>query len=154
MMELEEFAQQVGCSPELIRHYEKLSLLDRPKSRLLERPLYSVKDHDRVCLIRQARFMGFDLTALKELLLLADQPDKDPYLPGQLANLHLERLEGRIELMSALAEELRILAQKKMRVEGQNSAEQIIQALRERAALYQADWPRWEKDEMEASEEE
>lgn len=152
-MEISEFSKQVGCSPELIRHYEKLALLKQPKHKLLERPLYTLQDVERVCLIRQARFMGFDLMALKELLMLADQPEEDPYLPGQLAHLHLVRLESRIELMNALAEELRTLAQQKVRTEGQNSAAQIIQALKDRAAFYQADWPRWEGSEVETSEE-
>jgi DNA-binding transcriptional MerR regulator len=89
-----EVARLSGCSPETIRHYEKLELLAAP--------LRSSSGYRRY-----GRELGLDLRTIGELLTLADHPDADCRAVDGIASKHLQQIEARIELLQKLADELR-----------------------------------------------
>ncbi|HRQ56704.1 MAG TPA: helix-turn-helix domain-containing protein [Azoarcus taiwanensis] len=123
-----EAAQMSGCSPETIRHYERLGLLGAaPRSaggyRVFDRPTI-----ERLGFIRHGRELGLDLETIRELLALADDPDAECGEADRIAARHLALLEVRIAAMQKLAEELRSMTEQQCA--GHRVAEcRIIEAL-------------------------
>ncbi|AGA34081.1 Transcriptional regulator, MerR family [Thioalkalivibrio nitratireducens DSM 14787] len=108
-MRIGEVARLSGCSPETIRHYEKLGLLETPLRSTSGYRRYDVAAVDRLGFIRHGRELGLDLRAIGELLALADHPDADCRAVDRIASRHLERIEARIASLQQLAEELRAM---------------------------------------------
>lgn len=124
-----EVAARTGCSPESIRHYEKLGLLSPPWRGEQGYRSYDQATLERVSFIRHGRSLGLDLHSIRELLELSDNPDTDCATADEIANRHLEHLEERIAALQTLTEELRQVAHK---CEGGKAANcQIIRALYE-----------------------
>ncbi|WP_447555461.1 MerR family transcriptional regulator [Vreelandella sp. EE22] len=102
-----EVAKRTGCSPESIRHYEKLGLLTPPSRGEQGYRLYSDAALSRVGFIRHGRELGLDLHTIQELLALSDQPERSCATVDDIASRHLNHLEERIRALQALAGELR-----------------------------------------------
>jgi DNA-binding transcriptional MerR regulator len=102
-----EVARLSGCSPETIRHYEKLELLAAPLRSSSGYRRYDLEAVDRLGFIRHGRELGLDLRTIGELLTLADHPDADCRAVDGIASKHLQQIEARIELLQKLADELR-----------------------------------------------
>ena len=102
-----DVAARTGCSPESIRHYEKLGLLPPPKRGEQGYRLYSQAALERIGFIRHGRSLGLDLHNIQELLELSDHPDTDCSAADDIASRHLAHLEARIAKLQALADELR-----------------------------------------------
>lgn len=102
-----EVATRTGCSPESIRHYEKLGLLPPPKRSEQGYRHYDQAALERIGFIRHGRNLGLDLHSIQELLALSDHPDTDCGAADDIATRHLQHLEARIAKLQALAEELR-----------------------------------------------
>lgn len=100
-------ATRTGCSPESIRHYEKLGLLPQPKRSEQGYRYYDRATVERIGFIRHGRHLGLHLDAIRELLELSDNPDADCTAADDLASHHLQQLEERIASLQALADELR-----------------------------------------------
>lgn len=105
-----ELAALSGCSPETIRHYERLGLLATPQRTANGYRLYNADTADRLGFIRHGRELGLDLHTIRELLALADNPDADCAAADRIASRHLESLEARIAALQKLADELRAVA--------------------------------------------
>ncbi len=130
MLKIGEVARLSGCSPETIRHYEKLKLLEPPKRGANGYRLYTEEAINRLGFIRHGRALGLDLQTISELLALADDPDADCSAADRIASHHLKLLEERIESLSRLADELRAVISQ---CRGGRVAEcRIIEALFER----------------------
>lgn len=110
LLRIGELAGSSGCSPETIRHYERLGLLARPQRTANGYRLYSPETADRLGFIRHGRELGLDLQTIRELLALADNPDADCAAADRIASRHLESLEARIAALQKLADELRVVA--------------------------------------------
>lgn len=107
-----DVAQRSGCSPETIRHYEKLGLLQPPQRSANGYRLYTLEAVKRLGFIRNGRALGLDLDTIRELLELAEQPDADCSTADRIAQRHLQLVEARIESLTRLAGELRhVIAQ-------------------------------------------
>jgi DNA-binding transcriptional MerR regulator len=104
-----EVARFSGCSPETIRHYEKLGLLEAPLRSSNGYRLYDIHAVDRVGFIRHGRELGLDLRTIGELLALADHPDADCRAVDGIASRHLKLIEARIASLQQLADELRAM---------------------------------------------
>lgn len=102
-----EVANRTHCSPESIRHYEKLGLLTPPKRSEQGYRLYDQAALERIGFIRHGRSLGLDLHSIQELLALSDNPDTDCTAADDIASRHLQHLEERITALQALADELR-----------------------------------------------
>ncbi|SFM63109.1 MerR family transcriptional regulator [Halopseudomonas yangmingensis] len=102
-----DVARRTGCSPESIRHYEKLGLLHAPQRGAQGYRRYDQTSLERIGFIRHGRHLGLDLQSIQELLSLADNPDTDCTLADDIASRHLQQLEQRITALQALADELR-----------------------------------------------
>jgi DNA-binding transcriptional MerR regulator len=107
-----EVARSSGCSPETIRHYEKLGLLEPPRRGANGYRRYSSDAIDRLGFIRHGRDLGLDLATIRELLRLADDPEADCEEADRIASHHLGRLEARIAALQRLADELRSVVSK------------------------------------------
>ena len=127
-----EVARLSGCSPETIRHYEKLGLLEPPARSSSGYRLYDIDAVDRLGFIRHGRELGLDLRTIGELLGLADHPDADCRAVDTIASKHLEQIEARIASLQQLADELRAMVSQ---CRGGRVAEcRIIEALFRRGA--------------------
>ncbi|MCC5857260.1 MAG: helix-turn-helix domain-containing protein [Ectothiorhodospiraceae bacterium] len=104
-----EVAKRTGCSPEIIRHYEKLGLLDPPRRAPNGYRYYTEEAMGRLGFIRHGRTIGLDLQTIRELLSLADRPEAGCEQADRIARHHLARLEERIVSLNRLADELRSL---------------------------------------------
>lgn len=122
-----EVATRTGCSPESIRHYEKLGLLPPPWRGEQGYRSYDQATLERVSFIRHGRSLGLDLQSIRELLELSDNPATDCTIADDIASRHLEHLEKRIAALQALTKELRQVVNK---CRGGKAADcQIIRAL-------------------------
>ena len=102
-----EVARLSGCSPETIRHYEKLRLFNAPQRGENGYRYYTDDAVRRLGFIRHGRALGLDLATIRELLELADDPEADCAAADRIAAAHLELVESRIESLERLADELR-----------------------------------------------
>ncbi len=124
-----EVATRTGCSPESIRHYEKLGLLPPPSRGEQGYRYYDQAAVERISFIRHGRHLGLDLHSIQELLTLSDHPDTDCSAADDIASRHLAHLEARIAKLQALADELRHVVHQ---CRGGKAADcQIIQTLYE-----------------------
>lgn len=102
-----EVARLSGCSPESIRHYEKLGLLEPPQRATNGYRYYTHQAIQELGFIRHGRELGLDLQTIGQLLALARDPDADCRAADRIARYHLERIEDRIAGLERLADELR-----------------------------------------------
>lgn len=133
LLRIGEVAKLSGCSPETIRHYEKLGLLEAPLRSSRGYRRYDVDAVDRLGFIRHGRELGLDLRTIGELLALADHPDAGYRSVDGIASKHLQQIEARIASFQQLAYELRAMMSQ---CRGGRMAEcQIIGALFKRGAV-------------------
>ena len=79
-----------------IRYYEGINLLPSPERTDGNRRLYGDSDLRRLAFIRHARELGFDLNAIRTLLLLQDSPDKSCAQADAIAKARLIDVQRRI----------------------------------------------------------
>ena len=104
-----EVARLSGCSPETIRHYEKVGLLEAPLRSSSGYRVYDIDAVDRLGFIRHGRELGLDLCTIGKVLALADDPDADCRAVDGIASKHLHQIEARIASLQQLAGELRAM---------------------------------------------
>jgi DNA-binding transcriptional MerR regulator len=69
-------AQATGSKVQTIRYYEQIGLLPAPERSRGNQRLYDDRAVERLAFIRHARGLGFSLDAIRDLLDLADRPDR------------------------------------------------------------------------------
>ena len=69
-------SERTGVKVPTIRYYEQAGLMPPAARTEANRRTYSVQDVDRLRFIRHARELGFEVDAIRQLLGLADQPDR------------------------------------------------------------------------------
>ncbi|MCC5809999.1 MAG: helix-turn-helix domain-containing protein [Ectothiorhodospiraceae bacterium] len=105
-----EVARQTGCTPETIRHYERLGLLPKPLRGSNGYRYYDSEAVRRLGFIRRCRDLGLDLGAIRELVELAAQPEASCAAVDAMAARHVAELRARIRALQALADELEATA--------------------------------------------
>ncbi|GEN24946.1 MerR family transcriptional regulator [Halomonas cupida] len=101
-----ELARRTSCKPETVRYYERIGLLRDASRTEGGQRRYGQDAVRRLTFIRHARDFGFSVDAVRELLAMTDQPDMPCHEVNTIALHHLEKVESRIQRLSALRDEL------------------------------------------------
>ena len=105
-MKIGQLARAAGTNGETVRYYERIGLLPRPVRTGSNYRDYSAQDVDRLAFIRHARGLGFELTDIRSLIELAEQPDRDCTDADAIASRHLAAVEAKIDQLERLRGEL------------------------------------------------
>lgn len=95
-----------GVKVPTIRFYEQIGLLPEPERSGGNQRLYGEKSAERLRFIRHARELGFPLEAIRELLDLADQPERSCAAADAIARRQLVDVDARLARLQALKGEL------------------------------------------------
>jgi DNA-binding transcriptional MerR regulator len=101
-----ELARRTGCTPETVRYYERIGLLQEASRTEGGQRRYGEGAVRRLTFIRHARDFGFSVEAVRELLEMADHPEMPCNEVDALAKHHLEEVESRLQRLTALRDEL------------------------------------------------
>lgn len=106
-----EAARQSGVKVPTIRYYEQIGLLPAPPRSEGNRRQYDAADLRRLAFIRHARELGFEIEAIRAMLVLQDRPEQSCAAVDEIARTRLAEIERRIASLAALKTELeRMLA--------------------------------------------
>jgi Cu(I)-responsive transcriptional regulator len=100
-------AKATGTNVETIRYYERIGLLPQPLRTAGNYRHYQPGDLVKLGFIRRSRELGFSLDAIRGLLHLAEDEDRDCAAVDQIARVHVEEIERKIADLTALRAELR-----------------------------------------------
>jgi DNA-binding transcriptional MerR regulator len=101
-----ELARLTGVKVPTIRYYESVGLLPAAPRTESNRRQYDDNAVKRLRFIRHARELGFEVEAIRELLDLAEQPQRSCAKVDALAREHLQAIISRIERLTALKAEV------------------------------------------------
>ena len=101
-----DLARQTGVKVPTIRYYESVGLLPPALRTESNRRQYDDNAVKRLKFIRHARELGFEVNAIRELLDLAEQPQRSCAKVDALAREHLQAITSRIERLMALKAEV------------------------------------------------
>lgn len=101
-----ELARQTGTKVETIRWYERDGIMPAPIRNAGGHRLYTEAHRDRLAFVRHARELGFSLKDVRELLRLADDPERPCEQADTIARQHLAAVRSRIARLLALEVEL------------------------------------------------
>ena len=101
-----ELAERVGCTVQIIRHYEKIGLLPAPSRTTGNRRVYSEGQASRLVFIRHSRELGFGLDDIRQLLSFSDQPNQPCEQVNAIAQEHLNSVQERLSRLRSLEREL------------------------------------------------
>ncbi|SHJ22918.1 MerR family transcriptional regulator [Aureimonas altamirensis] len=95
-----------GIKVPTIRYYESIGLLPSPPRTEGNRRLYDGADLRRLRFIRHARELGFEIEPIRELLNLAQEPDRPCESADRIALSHLSEIDSKIARLTALRSEI------------------------------------------------
>ena len=101
-----QLAARTGCKVQTVRYYEQIGLMPEPARTDGNQRRYGLRHLERLAFIRHSREMGFPLEAIRELLGLADDPNRSCAAADRIARRQLEQVESRIARLNALKGEL------------------------------------------------
>ena len=101
-----DLARRTGCKVQTIRYYEQIGLMPRPGRTSGNQRFYSDSHADRLAFIRHSRELGFPLEAIRELLVLSDDPNRSCEQADRIARAHLREVKARIASLVVLKTEL------------------------------------------------
>lgn len=96
-----------GCKLQTIRYYEQIGLMPPPERTAGNQRIYDARHAARLTFIRHSRELGFTLAAIRELLRLADHPERSCATVDKIARDQLVEVESRIKRLAALRAELK-----------------------------------------------
>jgi DNA-binding transcriptional MerR regulator len=99
-----------GCNIETIRYYERIGLLPRPARSVAGYRLYGPDHERRLVFVRKARALGFPLDTIRDLLRLADDPERPCAEVDRLVAARLAEVERKLADLARLKSELESLA--------------------------------------------
>lgn len=103
---IDELSRHTGVKVPTIRYYEQIGLLPPPPRSQGQQRRYGKEAKARLAFIRHARELGFDVEAIRTLLVLQDNPDQSCTEADTIAKAHLAEVEKRIASLTALRGEL------------------------------------------------
>lgn len=107
MLSIGTLSRRTGTKVQTIRYYEQIGLMEEPGRTEGGQRRYRERDLDRLAFIRHARQLGFALDAIRELLALADEPQRSCADADSIARRQLVQVEQRILRLEALRTELK-----------------------------------------------
>lgn len=99
-------SEQSGVKIPTIRYYEQIGLLPVPQRSDGNRRHYDKADVRRLAFIRHARELGFEIDAIRTLLILQDDPSQPCAKADKIARARLADVEQRLASLTALKAEL------------------------------------------------
>lgn len=126
-MQIGQLSRHAGVNIETIRFYERIGVLPLPKRQGNGRRSYTDADARRLGFVRHARELGFDLSAIRTLLALQEQPRASCEDASRIAQAQLAEVESRIARLLRLREELSRMVSECQR--GEVAACRVIEAL-------------------------
>ena len=105
-MKIGELAAATRTKVETVRYYEKIALLPPPARTVGNYRSYGDDHLARLSFIRRARYLGFSLEAVRELLTLADDKRQSCEAVDGIARTHLAEIDRKIADLAALGAEL------------------------------------------------
>lgn len=99
-------SDMTACSPETIRHYERIGLLPPAMRSQSGRRVYSMADFERLSFIRQARAFGFGLGDIAGLLAVVNDGTDVCAKMRSRAIERLSNIKREIETLERTAREL------------------------------------------------
>ncbi len=106
-MPIGKLAAETGVKVPTIRYYESVDLLPAPLRTGSNRRSYDARDVRRLSFIRHARELGFEIDAVRELLALADEPQRPCEKVDAIARAHLADIESKIARLELLQSEVK-----------------------------------------------
>ena len=106
-MSIGTLARETGVKVPTIRYYESVNLLPPPVRTMSKRRIYDARDVRRLSFIRHARELGFEVDAIRELLALAEQPQRPCAEVDAIAHAHLSDIDSKIERLELLRAEVK-----------------------------------------------
>jgi len=107
MYSIGTLAKRTGTKVQTIRYYEKIGLMPEAERSAGGQRRYHGRDLDRLAFIRHGRQLGFGLDAIREMLVLADDPTQPCADADSIARRQLVEVEQRLARLEALRAELR-----------------------------------------------
>ncbi|UYN95866.1 MAG: helix-turn-helix domain-containing protein [Enhydrobacter sp.] len=107
MMPIGTLSKQSGVHIETIRYYERAGVLPKARRAANGRRVFDQQDVRRLAFIRHARELGFELASVRALLALQEKPELSCKSASDLASAQLSAVEGRINRLTVLREELK-----------------------------------------------
>lgn len=104
-----EAAQRSGVKVPTIRYYEQIGLLPALPRTSGNRRHYGDGELRRLAFIRHARELGFEIDAIRTLLVLQDDAKQPCNAADAIARARLGEVEQRIASLSALKTELQLM---------------------------------------------
>lgn len=108
-MRIGALGRAAGVDPETIRYYERIGVLPVPARQANRYRTYSPAHLERLAFIRHCRELDIPLADIQRLLHLLDQPVDDCRDVNQLIDLHLTRVQARLQSLQVLADQLKQL---------------------------------------------
>lgn len=106
MMPIGTLSKRSGVHIETIRYYERAGILPKAERGANGRRVYGEADVQRLAFIRHARELGFDLSSVRALLALQEQPERSCKAASRLAAAQLVQVESRLRRLNVLRNEL------------------------------------------------
>jgi len=107
MLTIGTLGAKTGTKIQTIRYYEQIGMMPKAERTSGGQRRYRQQDLDRLAFIRHGRQLGFGLEAIREMLVLADDPTQPCADADSIARRQLEQVEQRIARLEALRVELR-----------------------------------------------
>lgn len=104
-----EAARSLGVGVDTLRYYERIGLVPRPARTAGNARLYDQQDMSRLRFIRRAQKMDFSLEEIGMLLRMRADPANAREEVRTLTARKLEMVEARLEELTKLRDELRLL---------------------------------------------
>lgn len=101
-----EIGRDSGTKVPTIRYYEQIGLLAPVERTEGNQRRYDERARERLTFVRHARALGFSLDAVRELLELADHPERPCETADTIAREQLDAVEQRLETLTRLRQEL------------------------------------------------
>ena len=105
-MKIGELAKATATKVETVRYYEQIGLLPAPARTAANYRSYGDDHLARLSFVRRARYLGFTLDAVRELLALADDRERSCEAVDGIASAHRADIDRKIADLSALRAEL------------------------------------------------
>lgn len=109
-MRIGELANATETNVETVRHYEKIGILPKPARTSANYRSYGLDHLVRLTFIRRARYLGFSLEVVRELLKLAGDEQQSCEAIAALSLAQVAQIEMKIEDLRALKSELSRIA--------------------------------------------
>lgn len=109
-MTVKQLAGKAGINPETIRYYEKIGLLSEPERTESGYRIYSDSDLSKLQFIGNAKYLGFTLKEIRELLLLRVDDETSCDDVRILAEKKMKEIDDKISHLKRIKKSLKKLA--------------------------------------------